>query len=84
MSEAVIIEVKWKGFWSGMHYIAGISTGNGGVGGSFKFYNSGIRDENKKDIDGREMSIWDFLDYLKLCKATPICFIGVWGKKGWW
>jgi hypothetical protein len=30
------------------HYIAGIGTGKGGVGGSFRFYNSGLYDEKEK------------------------------------
>jgi hypothetical protein len=66
------------------HYIAGIGTGKGGVGGSFRFYNSGLLDKNKRSIDGREMSIWTFLDYVRSKGATPLYFIGVNKKKGWW
>ena len=67
-----------------MHYVAGISTGNGGVGGSFRFYNVGLLDKNNRDVDGREMSIWGFLDVLELRGKTPVMMIGVAGKKGWW
>ena len=63
---------------------SGISTGSGGTGGSFRFYNTNLRDKNKNKIDGRAMSIWDFLDVIKLNDCTPILMIGVAGKKGWW
>ena len=82
LSEAVIVLVRWKS-WV-MHYIAGISTRDGGVGGSFRFYNSGLKNRKKESMDGIRMSIWDFLNYLKSNDATPIYFIGVYGKKGWW
>jgi RHS repeat-associated protein len=83
LSESVIVLIKWSGK-GGMHYIAGIGTGNGGKGGSFKFYNTGIKDSADNSIDGVEMSIWTFLDYVEAYGATPIFFIGVKGKKGWW
>lgn len=83
LSSAVIVLIKWKGTL-GMHYIAGIGTGHGGVGGSFRFYNTGLVDKNGKPIDKKEMSIWDFLNCVKQQGATPIYFIGVSGKLGWW
>ena len=83
LSESVIVLIKWGGGLE-MHYIAGIGTGNDRAGGSFKFYNTGLFDERRRSIDGREMSIWTFLDYVKSNGATPIYFIGVSGKKGWW
>jgi hypothetical protein len=66
------------------HYIACIGTGKGGVGCSFRFYITGLYDKKGKSIDGREMSIWTFLDYVKSIGATPLYFIGVNKKKGWW
>jgi len=87
LSGAVIVLVRWEGSLR-MHYFAGISTGNGGVGGSFKFYNTGLKDEKGDFIDGRTMSIWDLLDVMKNghedTRAQPIMLIGVAGKKGWW
>lgn len=62
-----------------MHYVAGIGTGTPGVGGSFIFYNI-----NSGDINGKAMSIWSFLEIIKSKGNTPIFFIGVYGKKGWW
>jgi hypothetical protein len=52
------------------HYIAGVGTGKGGVGGSFRFYNSGLYDKRGKSIDGREILIWTFLDYVQSIGAT--------------
>ena len=85
LSGAVIVLVRWKGSLK-MHYFAGISTGNGGEGGSFKFYNTGLRDKGGSYIDGRTMSIWGLLDVMETGKdlAQPIMLIGVAGKKGWW
>lgn len=82
-SQSVIVLIKWGGGLC-MHYIAGIGTGQRDVGGSFKFYNSGLIDKNGKSIDGKAMSIWSFLGYVRANGATPIYFIGVSGKKGWW
>lgn len=39
---------------------------------------------SEDSIDCRKMSIWTFLDYVKSNGATPVYFIGVYGKKGWW
>jgi hypothetical protein len=78
LSESVIVLYKNAKSLS-MHYVAGIGTGNGGVGGSFRFYNTGY-----SDIDGKEMSIWKFIDKIKSKGNTPMYFIGVYGKKGWW
>ena len=83
LSQSVIVLIKWGG-GLGMHYIAGIGTGQRDVGGSFKFYNSSLYDERGKSIDGKTMSIWTFLDYVRANGATPVYFIGVSGKKGWW
>lgn len=66
------------------HYIAGISTGGGGVGGRFRFYNTGITDENDESIDGRVMSMWQFIDYVKASGGIPIQIIGASIKKGDW
>ena len=82
LSEAVIVLIKWED--GGMHYIAGISTGNWSIGGSFKFYNSSLKTHARKSIDGKEMSIRDFLHYVESNGATPIMMISVSGKKGWW
>jgi hypothetical protein len=60
-----------------MHFIAGIGTGNGGVGGSFKFYNTGL------GIDKQKVSIWKLIDVIKQKGGTPFAFWGVSGKKGW-
>ena len=83
LSQSVIVLIKWGGGLS-MHYIAGIGTGQGDVGGSFKFYNSYLYDKKGNSIDGKTMSIWTFIDYVKSNGATPVYFIGVSGKKGWW
>lgn len=82
LSQSVIVLIKW-GDGLQMHYIAGIGTGTGGKGGSFRFYNSGLRDKKGKSIDGKSMSIWTFLDYVKSNGATPEYLIGVSCKK-WW
>ncbi|MDD6263312.1 MAG: hypothetical protein PUA83_09565 [Clostridiales bacterium] len=62
-----------------MHYVAGIRNGSGGVGGSFVFYNTEC-----SAIDGKGISIWRFIDEIKSKGYTPMYFIGVYGKKGWW
>lgn len=67
LSEAVIVIYGWKG--GRMHTVAGISTGRGGEGGSFKFYNT-----NNKEIDGKEMSIWTFIKKLKDDDCKPLYF----------
>lgn len=77
LSESVIVLYKNAKSLS-MHYVAGIGTGNRGVGGSFGFYNTGY-----SDIDGKQMSIWKFIDKIKSKGNTPMYFIGVYGKKGW-
>jgi len=78
LSESVIVLYNNSKSLS-MHYVAGIGTGNWGVGGSFRFYNT-----DYSDIDGKEMSIWKFIDKIKSKGNTPMYFIGVYGKKGWW
>ena len=52
----MIALIKW-GSTMAMHYITGIGSGNGGVGGSFRFYNTGLTDNKGNSIDSREMSI---------------------------
>ena len=81
MSEAVIVLLKWPDTLA-MHYIAGISTGYGGTGGSFRFYGTSFKKENY--VDGTAISIWNLLDILEKEGAMPIYMIGVSGKKGWW
>ncbi len=77
LSKCVIVLFKWAGL-TGMHFIAGIGTGNGDVGGSFKFYNTGL------GIDKQKVSIWKLIDVIKQKGGTPFAFWGVSGKKGWW
>ena len=83
MSDAVIILIKWEKL-EGLHYISGISTGkNSNRGGSFVFYNSGLLDRNGNSIDGKAMSIWTFLEYVKINNATPLYFIGGANRREW-
>lgn len=83
LCESVIVLLK-KAKSLSMHYAAGIGTGKGGVGGSFKFYNTGLYDKNRKSVDCQEMPIGDFLDYIKPNGAKPLYLIGVYDKKGSW
>ena len=81
-SEAIIILLKWKGS-DMLHYIAGIESGDSGIKGWFKFYNTLMSDEDDKSIDGRLMSFGEFMKYLTN-KAIPLYFIGVRDKKCRW
>ena len=82
LSECVIVLFKWKG-WSGLHYIAGIRTGYGGVGGSFRFYNTGLKYRGK-NLDGKAVSIWDVINSIKSDGGTPVLLIGLRWKQWWW
>ena len=73
LSEAVIVLLAYSDTW---HYVAGISDGGSKYGGSFKFYNTGIKSKNKS-IDGVSMSIWEFIEYAKVDGGVPLYIIGV-------
>ena len=71
-SDAIIILTvdKEKGF---MHYFAGIKQSDG----LYIFYNSGLEDEMKIDIDGRPISISELLEYIELDSKYAGCLFGV-------
>ena len=73
LSEAIIVLLAYSDTW---HYVAGISDGGSKYGGSFKFYNTGIKSKNKS-IDGVSMSIWEFIEYAKVDGGVPLYIIGV-------
>ena len=57
--------------------MAGINYG-GRDGGYFRFYN------NPDMAKSQKMSIVNYVKLLKKNGATPLFFISVNGKKGWW
>ncbi len=79
----IIVLVKWKKIDEGFHFIAGVNN-TGGVGGFFEFHNSSLKDKDQKSIDGRHITIWKLLDYIKAVGAIPLMIIGVSLKKGRW
>ena len=50
----------------------------------YRFFNTGLVDQNNKSIDGRLMPMQEFIDYCKSNNATPFYFVGVCWKKGKW
>ncbi len=79
LSKACIL-AYWRKNRSG-HYVSGINYG-GRDGGYFRFYNSVTKDIN--DAKDKKMSIVNYVKALKKTGATPLFFISVNGKKGWW
>lgn len=75
--QSVVVMLKMSGF-KGLHYIAGIGTG---TSGSFRFYNTGLKDSSNKSINGKILSMNMFLYYVKLNKATALKITGMSGKK---
>ena len=82
ISDAMIVLLMWD---SGvMHYTAGIATKRGLSSKKFKFYNSGLVDEDNKDIDGKAISLYELEEYIEMNKAIILCVISVNNKKWGW